>query len=734
MADATDNSEMNTSEGGLAHQGDTVTASQQSSNGFSTGDAEETPVVDKTKTDTDTPTMDPSQTAAQQEISSKAPESIPNQATAVSFKPPTDESKAETADEKESNPMKKSDTVAKTSLPPSESQENNNSDNQDDDPMDEEDSEGAANKKEEKNGDIMEDEAAEEDLMASDSDQDAMSLQDSSSLPKTDSDQPPPTLQRTSFRKRKRRRGNKLFQDCIRVEIPLDYTADLTHALRHTRQKRVQAIHQAFPMLHTRKTKLSTQQQADDDEDEDGKSSGKEGSPDSDPKSQRPLHSNGTDRQNYSSILDYLEAKYVKGVMIEDPADEGDGALPENDADERGSVYSESSFLDDTDLQRDVAEQVLAHSTATKIELQEDDGFFVNVGNLEVEESELTKEHYDPLEDIQKEKAKPVKVRKKPGPKPGFKRAQPTEKKTSITSPTSKSVASAGSKKSTASTKSGQPSKKKAKTAPSAGNAAEKKTPSSPTKKGPTTKPTAQVKKLTKAENDKKKIMEGSYKLIVSLIGKEDLPRGKTKEKVALTCPADKKPGDSILFENPHVQGQRLKVKIPKTCKPGGTFRVTVPVPPAKEGGEVDHNKWTREFYMALSDYAYHYDDWMDAKTERMAAMGQEFPGHFEKRKKFDRMITEFPKDLKTPIDKAYLQKILRRARQNKHKREKTAKIKQEGDSSGGKKSEPKTEESSAAPSSKEASSSKKSQPDRITLPVAGTQFPRRSFNEEDFA
>ena len=64
-----------------------------------------------------------------------------------------------------------------------------------------------------------------------------------------------------------------------------------------------------------------------------------------------------------------------------------------------GSLFSGGSFLDDRDLQRDVAEQVMANTTMTKLELEEDDtDFFVNVGNLEVEDNEYG-DHYDPLQD-----------------------------------------------------------------------------------------------------------------------------------------------------------------------------------------------------------------------------------------------------------------------------------------------------------------------------------------------
>jgi hypothetical protein len=170
--------------------------------------------------------------------------------------------------------------------------------------------------------------------------------------------------------------------------------------------------------------------------------------------------------------------------------------------------------------------------------------------------------------------------------------------------------------------------------------------------------------------------MEKYYKQLLAMIktaSNEELPRKKTKERVAITCPPDKKPGDQIMFANPHVPGQRLKVKIPKNATPGSTFKVTVPVADLAADDETDYNKFSREFYDTLDDYARAYDNWCDAEQDYRKASGdKEFAGHLEKRKKFDVLISEFPKDLKTIVDKPYIQKILRRARQNKHKRERT--------------------------------------------------------------
>ncbi|KAL7558065.1 hypothetical protein ACA910_009252 [Epithemia clementina (nom. ined.)] len=540
-----------------------------------------------------------------------------------------------------------------------------------------------------------------------------------------------------------KRKRNKLLQDCISVEIPLNFTADLGLAWRHTRKKRIVELLESYPALVAAaaasiNNNNETQGDAVGDSDRD---SGKDDDDDngelstddpSDNKAngrgkveKKKATNNAPNRRDFSNMVDYLEAKYAKGVMVED----GLAAAERNDGDDndKGSVYSETSWIDDSDLKRDVAEQVLGHTTKTKLELTTDDSeFFVNVGTLEVEETEQTKDHYDPLKDIDRdENKKPSRPRKKAATSSGATTAtqkKPVVKKVKSSNSTTdactatmktKSSDNADGKESVGKTKQSPsadaptkkdapislPPKKKAKKVESS----DTKQPASPvdrnqppptisssnTKERPPSPPkkedrlqTIANRQQAKIEAEKKVAMEKAYAVLVAMIktlSEDEIPRRKTKDKVALTCPADKKPGDSILFENPHVKGQRLKVKIPKNTLPGGIFKVTVPVPKEPvddgEGGETDHNRWSREFYETLSDYAYHYDVWIDAVAERHVANGnKEFSGHFEKRKKFDELVYVFPKDLKSPIDKAYMQKILRRARQNKHKRDKTAK------------------------------------------------------------
>jgi len=193
------------------------------------------------------------------------------------------------------------------------------------------------------------------------------------------------------------------------VEIPLNSaTADLGVAMKHARAKRIKSIYQHFPSLEKQNTGSKTTSPDDDNEaqdDDDNEGDDDQKKPVAKRKKQN-VDETLPQREQYGSVVDYLEAKYVRGVMLGDEIDEGEAE------DDRESVYdSEDSWLDDSLLKRDVAEQVLSHSTQTKVGVENDDedDFFVNVGNLEVEENELM--NYDPLED--EKAAKKAKKRKR---------------------------------------------------------------------------------------------------------------------------------------------------------------------------------------------------------------------------------------------------------------------------------------------------------------------------------
>lgn len=344
----------------------------------------------------------------------------------------------------------------------------------------------------------------------------------------------------------------KIFQDAITVVIPLDVTADLKIAIRHTRSKRIKSILKKYPSL---KPEAKQQQDdggnvsneddgdalVDDEDDENGRE---------DSKDEKRSASNSINRKKkienvprpdqYGSVLDYLEAKYVKGVMLDEDDEDGGPILDDDDKSEgQGSVYSKDSFLDDTDLQRDVAEQVMASTTLTKLELEEEDGdFFVNVGNLEVENDDYG-DHYDPLQDKENQTAK---KRKKPSTS-----SSAAAGAAPVSTPSSKKVKVANVEDQPASAKS-----KKSTTSVSSSNSkrfikSDEKTPDVESAKSVKTGDVELVKiaKQAKARSD------SLFKKAVAMVKKltdEDLPRRKTKLKVALTCPANKKPGDDITF------------------------------------------------------------------------------------------------------------------------------------------------------------------------------------------
>ena len=425
----------------------------------------------------------------------------------------------------------------------------------------------------------------------------------------------PRGLQKTAIaeKKKKKMKLRKLLQDAIFVRIPMTVTADLAVALQRTRAKRSEALHEMFPELKVSTGAKSQPEGSAIDEDEedkgveDKKAEEGEGTKKNGKKKPQQAPKHMPQRHEYDNVLDYLEAKYAQGVMVDD-----EGANEGDDEEGQGSVYSETSFLDDKDLRRTVAEQVLAHSTATKLELQDDDEFFVNVGNLEVEETDLTQEHYDPLEDTNK----PLTKRKR-------------KKAPASADSKKKGKSAAASPKSTTL----QPKKKKAKTSETTDKKETTNTSKSKEEKSPprSSIPAEKIAKKRKARSDK--LFDGLVEMIKAATP-EELPRRKTKERVTLVCPEDKSPGDSILFSNPHVPGQKLKVKVPKSAKPGGRFRVTVPVPNTVDE-DTDYNKLSRVFYGVLDDYARAFDDWCDAEGEyRKAIDDKDFNAHFEKRKK----------------------------------------------------------------------------------------------------
>ena len=430
------------------------------------------------------------------------------------------------------------------------------------------------------------------------------------------------------------------------------------------------------------------------------------------------------------SMIDYLEAKYVRGVMIDDIDErerakerkkkkkkkkqkqqqqstngengkDEDGEDLDDDDDEdvdsegKASCYdSEDGWIDDSLLHQEVASQVIASSAYGMTQIEEEakmrrkednskrkiddnngaavdgdktddessvdeagaesdfeDGFFVNIGDLEMAEgwngendliiSPVKKKRprkkrakkpaatTDKKDDGKIVKKKTVKSKKEVGTKQ--KLAKAAEKKTNKTA-----AKKSNKKKADEST---TPKKKKKKESTDKGKA-KKSSPSDvvtatvvavaadssdqdDTKSKSSLSP--KPKKVSSPEKEKamqlKKLYKRRYTSCVKQIKEmtaTELPRkarNKSTVKVSVNIPADKEIGDEITFTNPNVPGQKLKVAIPaKANMEKRCFTVSVPALKVKEEVETRNNEFPKAFKEALYSYSNAYDDWVDAE------------------------------------------------------------------------------------------------------------------------
>ena len=429
-----------------------------------------------------------------------------------------------------------------------------------------------------------------------------------------------------------KKHSKSLFQDAITVEIPITVTADLGIAIRRTRKKRIAGILLQFPSLKKKEDILETKDEAEE---------GKEGDDE-----KKEVDANVPQRHQYGSVIDYLEAKYARGVMLQDEGDDGTterGGGGEEEDNAAGSVYdSDGSFLDDSLLQRDVAEQVITQATHTKLGMEEDDAdFFVNVGTLEVEDHDLM--DYDP---VMEEKIS--KKRKLEGGSKKVSTKKLTPKKSKTDTIAVKTIAS--------------------NTTTDAPKSSEKPTTNFPKSKAQIDKSRTEILKhsVDALEKSKNQQFHDISKTIRNL-SDDVLPKRKTMEKVSIVVPAGKSAGDDVTFSNPHVPGQKLRVKVPKNAVTGGKFVVSVPVPQTDDG--VDRNKFGRQLQEALSSFSQTYDEWCTAQAIYKESINEKFHAHHERMNKFNELMKVFPKDLMTIVDGPYLRKIVRRARQAAAKR-----------------------------------------------------------------
>jgi phage-related minor tail protein len=184
-----------------------------------------------------------------------------------------------------------------------------------------------------------------------------------------------------------------------------------------------------------------------------------------------------------------------------------------------------------------------------------------------------------------------------------------------------------------------------------------------------------------------------------------------------------------------------LRVKVPKDCFPGGTFKVTVPVKHRPgDSDQKDGNKLPRDLQEALDVFGKAYDEWCTAQSK----VDSSFETFKQKQGKFDKLAKLFPKNLVTPIDSNYLKQVVRRARQNKYKRSKTAAAAAARENSATKEEEQaaaaaeknEVEEESAKEESDEEEESVAEPPKKhrvVNIPTTGSNYLPQTFSAADF-
>jgi len=567
-------------------------------------------------------------------------------------------------------------------------------------------------------------------------------------------------------RKRRRKCPTK---DSILIDVPMNVTADLGVALRRTRRKRVRRIRKWMSNVMASRSEENTTNKVMKSlengnnfpecetsngavEDADGKKPSNATTKAENPVNEVMLDEESEDgmpkREQYGSVIDYLEAKYVRGVMIADYDERErarqkkkerkkggngeEGAVnstegDDSDDDGKGSCYEDDDgdFLDDSLLHEEVADQVLASSSYGKTRIEEeaskrkrrkkdkssdgdkrglnvhgnetdcderlknlsddgvdsdfDDGFFVNVGELEMAEGWSGDEEVVIAPSKKAKKGKGYGGEKTGRPKSSKnqfkmddndevivhpdkkKQAQPQKDKTTISAINIKkkyakmnnSDKSSGKSKQTnkeakaKATSTCDPEKKQRKKSGPKQNLKPEENITSHSKKTkivntPTPKKVAKTtpvrskkhkspKLLPKPEALKekvarlKKLTNRKYNLCVKMINdltSEELPtkqKNKNLVKVSVNIPPDSSVGDEITFENPKVPGQKLKVRIPKKADfKKRCFIVSVPAPKVNddEKQEKKENNLPRELKEALFDYSNAYDNWTDAEYE----------------------------------------------------------------------------------------------------------------------
>eukprot|EP00804_Cyclotella_cryptica_P004117 CCRYP_016853-RB/>CCRYP_016853-RB protein AED:0.02 eAED:0.02 QI:102/1/1/1/1/1/2/489/587 len=499
-------------------------------------------------------------------------------------------------------------------------------------------------------------------------------------------------------------------KDSILIHVPLHVTADLGVAMRRTRRKRVRRIQRWVESVtekgeetekavvgETTKNPLSLDKKGTDesvsDNDEGKKERRSSLDIDDDESNVGPPR-----REQYGSVLDYLEAKYVRGVVIADYDANGERVkrkksewsgkeksesdeVSDSDQDNNRSCYGDDDFIDDSLLEEEVVDQVFASDSYGKTKIEDearkrkrieressgeggdvkkdlgegendedisaegadsdfDDGFFVNLGDLEMAEgwrgdtdiviSHKRKPGRPKKAESDEESSEPTpKKRKKDDDVAPPKKKKKLKLPKDDVSPKITSEQNGGESKAENLEKKAIAVKKKKNSISSSSIENGKKKQPATNHAAPTAKATTS-KKIAKPKEEPQtpksiaeqlaKLVKRRYNICVKMINEltpKQLPRkrkNKTTAKISVSIPADKNIGDYIMFTNPHVPGQKLKVQIPaKANMETRSFYATVPMPKGQTA-EPKENDLPKELKEALFDYSTAYDDWVNAK------------------------------------------------------------------------------------------------------------------------
>jgi hypothetical protein len=159
---------------------------------------------------------------------------------------------------------------------------------------------------------------------------------------------------------------------------------------------------------------------------------------------------------------------------------------------------------------------------------------------------------------------------------------------------------------------------------------------------------------------------------------------------------------------------------------------VTVPVKQTDGDSDIDNNKIPRELQDLLDEFARVYDEWCTAQSK----VDTSFETFKEKQGKYDKVAKEFPTNLVTLVTGDYLKQVVRRCRQNKYKRGKTAAAKQQPSPPPAVKHEEEEEEEEESDEEEDEEEQEEEHKPReriVHIPAMGRVFPTKIWDTNDF-